>query len=81
MSDEIFQKLDQIIKEIKPSVKILKKDFNLRNDLDLDSLDTMSFLFEVEKAFNIKIPEPDVSANELFNINMLIKYIEQRINT
>ena len=81
MSDDIFQKLDCIIKEIKPSAKFFKKDSNLRKDLNLDSLDTISFFFEVEMAFNIKIPEPDVSANELFNINMLIKYIEQRINT
>lgn len=79
MSDEIFQKLDQIIKECKPSVKILKKDFNLRNDLDLDSLDMMNFFFEIEKVFDIKIPDEDIEGNELNNISNIIKYIEKRV--
>lgn len=81
MSDGIYQKIEQIMKDVNPSVKGLRKDANLRKDLELDSLDTISFFFEVEKIFNIKIPESDIAANDLLTINMLIKYIEERINT
>ena len=81
MSDEIYQKLEQIIKEMKPSVKILKKEFNLRNDLNLDSLDTISFFFEVEKAFGIKISEKDIMENSLLNIERLIEFINKKINS
>jgi len=81
MSDEIYQKIEQIMKDVNPSVKGLRKDANLRKDLELDSLDTISFFFEVEKIFNIKIPESDIADNDLLTINMLIKYIEERINT
>lgn len=78
MSDELFEKLQQIIKEIKPSVKSINKDSDLGKDLGLDSLDTISFLFEIEKAFDINIPESDISENELFNIDKIIKYIEKK---
>jgi len=81
MSDEIYQKIEQIIKEMKPSVKILKKEFNLRNDLNLDSLDTISFFFEVEKAFGIKISEKDIMENSLLNIERLIEFINKKINS
>jgi len=81
MSDEIYQKLEQIIKEMKPSVKILKKEFNLRNDLNLDSLDTISFFFEVESAFGIKISEKDIMENSLLNIERLIEFINKKINS
>lgn len=80
MSEEIIKRLHQIVKEVKPSINALKENSNLRKDLGLDSLDTISFFFEVEKAFDIKIPESDISENELFNIDKIIKYIEQRIN-
>lgn len=80
MSDELFEKLQQIMKEIKPSVKSVNKDSDLHKDLGLDSLDTISFFFEIEKAVDIKIPEPDITENELFNIDKLIKYIEKRVD-
>ena len=81
MSDEILKKLFQILKEIKPVIKIIDKNSDLTKDLGMDSLDTISFFFEIEKAFDIKIPESDISENELFNIDKIIKYVEQRINT
>ena len=81
MSDEILKKLFQILKEIKPVIKIINKNSDLTKDLGMDSLDTISFFFEIEKAFDIKIPESDISENELFNIDKIIKYVKQRINT
>ena len=80
MSEECFKKLQQIIKEIKPSVESVNKDSDLGKDLAFDSLDTINFLFEVEKVFNIKIPESDISENELVKINKIMKYIEKRVN-
>ena len=80
MSEECFEKLQQIIKEIKPSVETVNKDSDLGKDLAFDSLDTINFLFEVEKVFNIKIPESDISENELVKINKIMKYIEKRVN-
>lgn len=79
MSDEIFEKLQKIIKDIKDSVKIVNEDSNLNEDLSIDSLDTMSLFFEIEKIFDIKIPEEDIEENELYNVSNIIKYIEKRV--
>lgn len=79
MSEEIIKRLHQIVKEVKPSINALNENSNLHKDLGLDSLDTISFFFEVEKAFDIKIPESDITEN-LFNIGKIIKYIEKRVN-
>lgn len=80
MSDGIYQKIEQIIKDVNPSVKGLRKDANLRKDLELDSLDTISFFFEVERAFGIKISETDITDNGLLSIERLIEYINKKIN-
>ena len=79
MPDEILNKLEQIVKEIKPSVRI-NLDANLRKDIGLDSLDMFSFFFEVEKMFGIKIPEEDISKYELINVNNTVEYIKQKVS-
>lgn len=80
MEDENFEKLKQIMKEINPAVKTFSKDSNLQGELKLDSLDTISFFFEVEKAFGITIPEADITGNKLTNMNNLLKYLDQKTN-
>jgi len=80
MIDEINDKIGQALKEIKPSLKGFSKDANLKKDLELDSLDTISFFFEVEKAFGIKISETDITDNGLLSIERLIEYINKKIN-
>lgn len=79
MSNDIFGKLELIIKEVKPSSEATMES-ELREDLDFDSLDNMSLLFEIEKAFNIKIPDPDVTDDNFSSIRKIISYIEQRLN-
>lgn len=80
MSAEIFKKLEQIMNDVEPSVKI-NMESHLQKDLSLDSLDTMSFFFEVEKTFGIKIPDSDISDNGLLSINKIVEYVKQRINS
>ncbi len=79
MPDEISNKLEQIIKQIKPSARF-NLSADLRKDFGLDSLDMLSFFFEAEKMFSIKIPEEDVSNYELINMNKIKEYIKQRTN-
>lgn len=80
MEDENFEKLQQIMKEINPAVKSFSKDSNLQGELKLDSLDTISFFFEVEKAFCITISEAEITGNKLTNIDNLLKYLDQKTN-
>ncbi len=80
MEDEMFEKLQQVMKEINPAVKTLSKDSNLQGELKLDSLDTINFFFEVEKAFGITISEADITGNKLTQIDNLLKYLDQKTN-
>jgi acyl carrier protein len=77
MSEEILAGLKKIMKEVKPEVE-LSAGKNLREDLGLDSLDIISFLFEVEKHFAIEIPEEDISEYELLELDKFIKYTEKK---
>ena len=80
MSDEIYEKIEQIMKENNHSVKGIHKDANLRKDVELDSLDTINFFFEMERAFGVTISEADIRENNLLSIKELIEYINKKIN-
>lgn len=53
---------------------------NLVDDLNMDSLDAISFLFEVENEFNIKISEENIDRLGLFDLNKLHNYISEELN-
>ena len=44
------------------------------SDLGADSLDVVEFIMEVEKEFNITIPDDD--ASKLATVGLAVKYIE-----
>ena len=79
MPNDIFSKLELIIKDVKPSAEITMES-ELREDLDFDSLDNMSLLFEIEKVFDIKVPDPDVIDDNFFTIKKTVTYIKRRLN-
>jgi len=78
MSDDIKEKLVKLLREVK-SDAVYGDDLQLQEDLDLDSLDAISFLFEVEKEFSIKVPEEDIDEFDLFRLGKLREYVEKKI--
>jgi acyl carrier protein len=54
-------------------------NINIVDDLNMDSLDAISFLFEIEKEFDIKIPEEDIDELNLFNLSKLYDYISEKL--
>lgn len=48
---------------------------NFTQDLGADSLDTVEFIMEIEKEFNIEVP--DNEAEKITTVNECIKYIEK----
>ena len=77
MSDrkEILAKIKKIVSE-KLSVDESKvvESASFANDLGADSLDVVEFVMEVEKEFNITIP--DEEATKLTTVGAAIDYIE-----
>jgi acyl carrier protein len=78
MSNEIFNKLVTVMKDVKPSINI-SLESHLQDDLRLDSLDIMDFLFEIERTFEIKIPDSDIADNQLLKVDKMVNYIELKI--
>ena len=58
---------------------VLDLNVNIIDDLNMDSLDAISFLFEIEKEFDIKIPEEDIDELNLFNLSKLYDYISEKL--
>lgn len=78
MSNDIKEKLVKLLREVK-SDAVYGDDLQLQEDLDLDSLDAISFLFEVEKEFSIKVPEEDIDEFDLFRLGKLREYVEKKM--
>jgi acyl carrier protein len=70
-----FEQVKKIIVEklgVKP--EDVKEDATFVNDLGADSLDVVEFVMEVEKEFNITIPDED--AVKLEKVGDAVKYID-----
>ncbi len=78
MSESIQGLLESILKEKNP-LTVYSDEADLSGDLNLDSLDIISLLFEIEIKTNIKIPEVDINSHQLFVLGNLRRYIEQKI--
>lgn len=51
---------------------------NFTQDLGADSLDTVEFIMEIEKEFNIEVPDDE--AEKITTVKECIQYIEKRHN-
>lgn len=78
MSDEIFYKLKKVMHAIKPHEDI-KLEHTFEEDLEYDSLDTITLYFDTEKAFNIEIPESDLSKYELTTVQQYLDFIQEKL--
>ena len=75
--DKLESRVKEIILEIMPGADY-DKTSNLQQDLEFDSLDVIALLFEVEKVFDIKIPEEDIEKDQLLIIGPLCAYIRNK---
>ena len=77
-SNKIRDGLFELLESLRPGTKF-NEQLNLVEDLNFDSLDLISFLFEVQSKFNIKIPDEDIDSFKLFQIDNLCNYIQNKI--
>ena len=78
MVDENFSKLKKVMHGIKPHEDV-KLEHTFKEDLSYDSLDMITLYFDTEKAFNIEIPESDLSQYEFTTVKQLIDYIQEKL--
>lgn len=79
MSQSIEEKVRKIIVErlgVDESEVTLEASFT--NDLGADSLDTVELIMELEKEFNISIP--DEQAEQIQSVGDAVSYLDSQIN-
>lgn len=76
-SSEIKKKLSVIINKRKPdfSYENLSDETDIRNDIDLDSIQILEIIGDIEDVFNIEIP--DRKLRELKTIGDIINFIKE----
>ena len=70
----IFEELDNIAPDM--DVASVNPDADLREALDIDSMDFLNFITALHQRLGIDIPERDYS--KLFTLAAAITYVEQR---
>ena len=73
-----FEKVKKIVKDkLNVDEAKITESASFVNDLGADSLDVVEFVMEVEKEFNITIP--DEEATKLVTVGDAVKYIDDHI--
>lgn len=65
-----------IVKQLGVNPDEVTEDASFIDDLGADSLDTVELVMELEKEFNMEIPDDD--ANNIRSVGDAIKYINER---
>ncbi|MFZ5914422.1 MAG: acyl carrier protein [Pseudomonadota bacterium] len=52
-------------------------DADLRDELDIDSMDFLNFVIALHKSLNVEIPESDYT--KLATLNGLVDYLQERL--
>jgi len=73
LQDQVFQTL---AKYLRTDPARLRPDDSLRDDLGLDSLQTIELVYEVESAFDIQIPDEDFGRMQ--TVQNVVTYLTER---
>jgi acyl carrier protein len=78
-TEEIRTTILRVLGEIAPEVdaQSIEPDVNLREQLDLDSMDFLNFLIALDKEVKVEIPERDYG--KLATLNALVDYLAARL--
>lgn len=78
-NEEIFGKVkDLVAKHLNIDDKEITREASFIEDLGADSLDTVELIMSFEEEFNIEIPDED--AENIKNVENVVKYIEQHLS-
>lgn len=75
---EVNNQVIEILKD-KLGIDEISSDDHLIEDIGADSLDIIELVMEIEKEFNIQIPDDEVDQN-FTTVGHLIDYIQDKVN-
>lgn len=75
---EIREQILQLIRPIAPETDVQSLDTtnNLREELDIDSVDWLNLIVSIDETFGIDIPESDYE--QLTSLDSIIRYVSRR---
>lgn len=78
--EEIRQVILRILKRIAPESdpNALTPDQNIRDTLDIDSFDALSFFIAIDVELGVTVPESDYG--KLNTISQIIQYLSRRLS-
>ena len=68
---------EALAEHLKRDVSKIQLQNDLRKDLGLDSLAMIELLFKIEEAFDLEIPNDDLS--QITTVGDVVAYVEQRV--
>lgn len=79
--DEIKATIVRLLGNIAPEADLtqLKPDANIRDELDIDSMDFLNFAIAVHEALHVEVPEADYPA--LATVDGCVAYLGARLPT
>ena len=79
MADQmIVEKITQALADyLKRDAATIQPAHHLRDDLGLDSMAVIELLYKIEEAFDLQIPDQDLSA--MTTVGSVAAYVEQRL--
>jgi len=77
--NEIKATVLRLLSNLAPEADLtqLKPDANIRDELDIDSMDFLNFAIAVHEALHVEIPEADYP--ELATVNGCVEYVATRL--
>jgi len=80
-NDEIRDQVLRVLGDIAPEVdlSLIRPDRNLRDQLDIDSMDWLSFMIALDQELHVAIPESDY--RKLATLDGCVAYLGARLQT
>jgi len=78
-SDEIGETVLRILGEIAPEADLdrIEPNVDLRDQLDIDSMDFLNFVIGIHRELGVDIPEADYS--RLATLDAIVEYLRARV--
>ncbi|NLY81360.1 MAG: acyl carrier protein [Clostridiales bacterium] len=74
----VFEKIREIIiEQLGVDESLVEMKTNLMKDLEADSLDAVEIILSIEEEYDIEIPDDE--AENLVNVEDLVKYVEENM--
>ena len=75
---QIFNKVTNILSELS-GVKTIYPQYELQNDLGLDSIQMVTLLIMLEEKFRIVLDESDMNPFDIINVSNVVNLVEKYV--